>query len=137
MSHLISCIILSLILFPFFSYYSLLIFIFGFFIDLDHYIYDVIKTKNFSLINSYKKHNNENIISKDQLHILHTIEFIIFFIIITIFSNNVYLLLISLGLLLHLILDFSYWIHKLENKTKINQSRAFSLIFWIKRNLLD
>ncbi|MEK6841446.1 MAG: hypothetical protein AABW57_01780 [Nanoarchaeota archaeon] len=132
--HLLSCIILSLILFPFYSYYSLLIFIFGFFIDVDHYLYDIIKTKNPSLINSYRMHINKNKILKDQLHIFHTIEFIILFILLTIISNNFYLILISMGLVLHLILDAIYYIYITKKNIELKQTRAFSLISWIKRN---
>lgn len=133
--HLLSCIILTLILYPFFNYYSLLIFIFGFFIDSDHYLYDIIKTRNLSIINSYKIHMNEERIVKDQLHVFHTVEFIISFLLLTLISRNIYLILLSIGLLVHLILDIIYMIYLIMNNIKLKQTRALSLIFWINRNL--
>ena len=74
--HFLSCVILAIILFPFFNYLSLLVFIFGFFIDVDHYLYDSIKTRNLSLINSYNLQMDKDLVRKDQLHVFHTIEFI-------------------------------------------------------------
>lgn len=133
--HLLSCIILTLILYPFFNYYSLLIFIFGFFIDSDHYLYDIIRTRNLSIINSYKMHMNEERIAKDQLHVFHTVEFIISFLLLTLISRNIYLILLSIGLLVHLILDIIYMIYLIMNNIKLKQTRALSLIFWINRNL--
>ncbi len=133
--HLISCIILTIILFPFYNYLALLIFIFGFLIDVDHYLYDVIKTKNLSLIKSYKLHMDKDLERKDQLHILHTLEFIIPFLLLTFFSRNIYLILLSYGLVLHLILDVIYRIHAIKNNIKLKQTRALSLIFWVNRNL--
>ncbi|MEK6906895.1 MAG: hypothetical protein AABW45_00005, partial [Nanoarchaeota archaeon] len=125
---------LSLFLFPFFSYYSLLIFIFGFFIDADHYLYEMIKNKKLDLIEVYKMHMNKDRIEKDQLHIFHTLEFISVFILLTIFSSNIYLLLIGLGLILHLILDEIYLIHIFKNNVNLNSTRALSLFMWLKRN---
>jgi len=133
--HLLSCIILVLILFPFYSYYSFLIFLLGFFIDLDHYIYYVFKYKNFNLIKSYKSFMDKKMIRKDQLHILHTIEFIILFLLATIYTKNIYLIFISIGFLVHLILDLIYAVYLIKNKIELKQTRALSLIFWIKRNL--
>jgi len=133
--HLISCVILTIILFPFFNYLSLLIFIFGFFIDVDHYLYDTMKEKNLSLINSYRLHMDKNLERKDQLHIFHTLEFIIPFLLLTIFSGNLYLILLSYGLVLHLILDGIHLVYIEINNIKLKQTRALSLFFWITRNL--
>lgn len=131
--HFLSCIILSLILFPFYSYYSLLILIFGLFIDIDHYIYDIIKTKKLSLINSYKMHMDKNRTAKDQLHIFHTIEFMLLLLLIS-FYNNTYLSLIIIGFVLHIILDVTYEIYLFIKKRDIKQTRALSLISWLIRN---
>ncbi len=133
--HLLSCVILAIVLFPFFNYYSLLVFILGFFIDLDHYLYDVITTRKLSLSTSYKMHMNKEHEIKDQLHIFHTIEFIAAFLILTIISNNVYLIIVSTGLLLHLILDYIYEIYLIMiKKEKLKQTRASSLILWMLRH---
>jgi hypothetical protein len=134
--HLISCVILTIILFPFFNYLSFLVFLFGFFIDFDHYLYDAIKNKNLNLFISYKTQMNHNLERKDQLHIFHTIEFILPFLFLVIISRNIYLIIISLGLLLHLILDYIYEINLIRKKIELKQTRAFSFILWIKRNLI-
>ena len=132
--HFLSCIILTLILFPFFSYYSLLVFALGFFIDVDHYLYDLIRNKNFDLIEVYRMHMDGDWIAKDQLHVFHTIEFISLFILITLLSRNIYLLLLGMGFVLHLILDYIYTINLIRNNIIDNQTRAFSLISWFYRN---
>ena len=132
--HFLSCVILTLILFPFFNYLALLVFVFGFFIDFDHYLYDIIKTKNFSLINSYKRHMNKNSVRKNQLHIFHTLEFIIPFILLTIISKNILLILLSIGLVIHLILDIIYEIYLNINHIERKQTRTLSLIFWVIKN---
>ena len=135
--HFLSCVILSLILYPWFNYYSLLVFIFGFFIDLDHYFYDVIKTGNLNLFISYKIHMDKNRVMKDQLHIFHTFEFMILFTSLILFSRNIYLLIIGIGLVLHWILDWIYLIYSIKMKVDLNQTRAFSLILWFERNLFN
>ncbi len=135
--HFLSCVILSLILYPWFNYYSLLVFIFGFFIDLDHYFYDVISKRNLNLLESYKNHMNKSIVIKDQLHIFHTFEFMISFIILTLISRNIYLLIIGIGLVLHWILDWIYLIYSIKIKANLNQTRTFSLILWFERRLFN
>ena len=133
--HFISCTILAVILFPFYNYLSLLVFIFGFFIDFDHYFYDIFANKNLSLINSYKRHMDKSLIRKNQLHIFHTVEFIIPFLLLTFISKNIYLLLLCYGLLLHLILDFIYEINIiLIKKQEMKQTRTKSLILWLTNN---
>ena len=132
--HFLSCIILTLLLLPFFSYYSFLVFALGFFIDIDHYLYDLIRHKKFDLIEVYKRHMDKNQVIKDQLHIFHTIEFISLFILITLLSGNIYLLLLSTGFVLHLILDCIYNINSIRNNIIENQTSAFSLISWLHRN---
>ncbi len=132
--HFISCIILSIILFPFFNYLSLLVFVLGFFIDADHYFYDVLTTRKLSIKNSYNLHMDKSIIRKDQLHIFHTLEFIVSFIFLTITSKNTYLILLSIGLILHLILDVLHGIILIKKRVKMNQTRAYSFLFWIMRN---
>ena len=133
--HFLSCVILSLILFPFLSYYSLLVFVFGFFIDVDHYLYYLIKNGKFDLFENYNAHMSKERIAHDQLHIFHTLEFITSFIFITIYSDNIYLLLMGMGFILHLILDEIDGINLIRSKVEIKQTRARSLIMWLSRNI--
>jgi len=132
--HFISCVTLTIILFPPYNYLSLLVFIFGFFIDVDHYLYDLAKTGNLDPISSYKRQMNLNIEIKNQLHIFHTLEFIIPFLILVIISKNTYLFILGIGLILHLILDLLYEVYYVIKKTKLNHTRAYSLIMWMMNN---
>ena len=117
-------------LYPFFGLSILWVFFAGFLIDVDHYIYYVLKFKDLNLKKSYKyfadyikkKH------FKDVLFIFHTIEFFVLLIILSFYSKLMFLFLIST--ILHQILDlfdfyrYNFW-----------DARAFSLILWLKRNI--
>ena len=139
--HLLTSVVLSFILFPFFGYHSLWAIVGGFLIDFDHYLYYVFKFKNLSLKKAYVYHDNiYKRITKvhDILHIFHTIEFWIFMLLVMILSYtyNVkfifYMFLITLlGMFLHIILDI---VHQLKNDAF--HERAFSLIGWLKRRNL-
>ncbi len=129
--HFLSCVILTILLFPFFSYLSFLVFIFGFFIDVDHYIYDAIKSKDLNLKNSYYRHMDKNLERKNQLHIFHTIEFVLLVFIILIYSKSIIISIISLGLILHLLLDFIYHFYLIKNNIEMKQTRSYSLISFL------
>jgi hypothetical protein len=132
--HFLACTILAIVLFPFFNYYSLLVFISGFLIDLDHYLYDIFNSKIFDLFKAYKMHMNKERIIKDQLHIFHTLEFIILFLSLLIVSMNIYLIILGISFIIHLSLDYIYELYNIRNKIKLNQTRAYSLILWTLRN---
>ncbi len=129
--HFILTLLLALLLFPIYKYKVLLLFIFGFFIDVDHYLFDVVKDKKFSLKKSYLAHMNLNIVLKDQLHIFHVVEFWILALILTLIFYSELTLLLFIGLIFHLFLDFIYWVF---NKKYIRHTRALSLIAWLIRN---
>jgi hypothetical protein len=137
--HFITSLILSISLYRFIGLNSLWILVGGFLIDFDHYIYTIFKLKSFSLKKSYNYHLNRHKrkdYQKDLLHIFHTIEFFVFMILmVLVFSilkiqqlKNMFLFTL-LGISLHLILDFAGLI-----KIKHLDSRAISLIRWIKRH---
>ena len=128
--HFILTLLLAIILFPIYKYKVLALFIFGFFIDADHYFYDIFKYKS-SLKKSYLMHMNKNITLKDQLHIFHVVEFWILALILTIIFYNDITLLLFTGLIFHLSLDFVYQIF---NKRYIKHTRALSLTAWLIRN---
>ena len=132
--HFLACVILTILLFPFFGYYSLLVFISGFLVDIDHYLYDVFNSKTFNLYKAYKMHMNKGRVIKDQLHIFHTLEFIILFLSLVIVSMNVYLMILAISFIIHLNLDYIYELYLIKNKIKLNQTRASSLILWTLRN---
>ena len=132
--HFLACVILTILLFPFFGYYSLLVFISGFLVDIDHYLYDVFNSKTFNLYKAYKMHMNKGRVIKDQLHIFHTLEFIILFLSLVIVSMNVYLMILAISFIIHLNLDYIYELYLIKNKIKLNQTRASSLSLWTLRN---
>ncbi len=72
--HVILGFIFSLILFPLVGFFSLIIFISSFMIDIDHYFYYIIKKNDLNLINSInyylKKHREESVL------FFHSVEFI-------------------------------------------------------------
>ena len=128
--HFILTLLLAIILFPIYKYKVFLLFVFGFFIDVDHYLHDLFKYK-VSLKKSYLMHMNKNITLKDQLHIFHVVEFWILALILTIIFYNDLTLLLFIGLIFHLSSDFIYQAY---NKDYIGHTRALSLIAWLIRH---
>ena len=137
--HFITSLILATSIYFQIGIYSIWIMVGGWLIDFDHYIWTIYKLKSLSLKESYYYHFNRHTdcnYEKDLLHIFHTYEFWIFMILATIISskmNNLFFyymfLITSIGMLLHLSLDFTMTIRK-----KHLDARAISLIRWIKRN---
>ena len=128
--HFILTSLLAIMLFPIYKFKVLLLFVFGFFIDVDHYLHDLFKYK-VSLKKSYLMHMNKNITLKDQLHIFHVVEFWILALILTIIFYNDFTLLLFTGLIFHLSLDFIYQAY---NKDYIKHTRALSLTAWLIRH---
>ena len=53
-THFVTSAVLAGFLYPFYGLNVLFVFIGGFFIDIDHYIYTLFKFKSLNIINSYK-----------------------------------------------------------------------------------
>lgn len=117
-SHLIFGFIFSLILFLIFPAISwpgfLIIFLASVFIDVDHYMYYVIKKKDWNLKHAYfwfvekeKKFQKLSIKERKQfclpLCFLHTMEFLLIFAVLSIYSNII--LYIFTGFVFHIFLD--------------------------------
>lgn len=119
--HIILGFLFSLMLFPLVGYFSLIIFLSSFLIDVDHYFYYVIKKKDFNLINSInyylEKHREEAIL------FFHSVEF--FALIISLSFVNHIFIYISLGIGFHFILDIYSSLYN-------NIYRPFSLFFYHK-----
>jgi len=132
--HIILSAILSLILVPIFGIYSLLIFLGGVLIDVDHYLEYAVRKKDLSLIKAYKEgmmFYRKSIrlgrpIRINVLHIFHTLEFLIIFMLLSFFSKIISILLI--GILFHIVLDLGWLI-----KRKALKSRAHSFIGWLEK----
>ncbi len=124
--HLIICIILTILLFPSYSYSSFLVFLLGLLIDIDHYLWYSIKYKDFNPKSTYFFHKKRlKLKTVDRLHIFHTSEF---WLIILILSLNYYIFPLVIGLVFHLIMDFS------EMPLNSKNLRSTSFIFWIYKN---
>ncbi len=127
--------ILSIIFYPLFGNYVLIIFLSSFLFDVDHYIEYVIRKKDFSLLKAYKEakeldrksHLLKRLLVTDVLHIFHTVEFFLIIVILSFFSKIFLMMLI--GLLVHESLDLLQMIYY-----KALKFRTHSLILWIKRH---
>ena len=124
--HFIVSLVLSILLFPMYGYYSFLSFIFGFFIDIDHYLWYSIKYRDFHPRSTYKFHKKRVELKKtDRLHIFHTVEF---WLLILIISLKWPFPPLIAGLVFHLIMDFS------EMPLNSKNLRSTSLITWGYKN---
>ncbi|MBW2985261.1 hypothetical protein KY313_01225 [Candidatus Woesearchaeota archaeon] len=123
--------ILIAIFFPFFGWSSLIILLGGFFIDVDHYLIYVIKKKDISLIRAYNyfRYGSNNDF-KDHPLIFHFVELTAILIIFSFF--NYLVLLLTIGVLTHLLLDL---IHEIRNKNDVDIGKNWSFITWIKRQI--
>lgn len=128
--HIISSALLSILLYPFFGLNVLFVFFAGFLIDVDHYIYYVLRFKDLSLKKSYKYFEEypEKRHFSDILFIFHTVEFFGLLIILSFYNDIIFLIFTSVSL--HQILDMI-----LLYKIDAFESRAFSLIMWLKKNI--
>ena len=127
--HFIASLIIALILFPIYKWLSLLVFVFGLLIDVDHFLWYVFRFKHFSLRGAYNHSlNKENKYKyEDVLHIFHVVEIWILIFLLG-FFNEIFFIL-SLGLVVHLLMDFIECI-----KNNDYYARTFSLFTWIYRN---
>ncbi len=123
--HFIASLILSVILFPYFQFLSLLVFISGFLIDADHVLFYYIRYGPDSLKNIYRFYKTaDNRRYKDIIRPFHSIEVLILIVLLSFFHPIFMILLI--GLLLHLLLDMIYELRK------FGSLKNYSLLIYIK-----
>ena len=132
--HIIVSAILAAILFPFISWNAIIVFFAGFIFDIDHYLYDAIKYKEWNFWKVYKEHIRivEGDLSRDPkayfLHIFHTAEITLLVLIVS-FYHNIFLYILF-GLLLHLSLDLIESV-----KSSLFSLRSYSIIqYFLKKN---
>lgn len=121
--HFLVSFILFLILYPYFGLISLLVFIGGWLIDIDHVLYYVFKFKNFSYEKAYNYFRYRKQGSKIIINIFHTIEVWALMFILSFY--NIYILIISLGLFTHIFMDLLQQLF--QKKTSL---RYFTLTGW-------
>ena len=98
--HVLYGIIFSLILY---WYFPFTFFEISLIVDVDHYLFLIIKKNSFNLRKSYFYHKNLPKKHKPIMHIFHCIEFLILIGILSFYSR--FILLIFIGLIFHSILD--------------------------------
>ena len=106
--HLIVSLILVAILFPLFGFYSLIVLIGGFFIDLDHIIFHGVKFKSFDLMKAYNYCREITVNKKIKeykkvIKVFHSVEFV-FLIAVFSFYYKIFLILL-MGMIIHIIMD--------------------------------
>jgi len=124
--HFIYSLIFCIILFPFLKYWTIVIFLSGTLIDVDHYLYYILKFKDWSFRKAY--HYHVKVIPIEKLHIFHTIEFYLLCFSLVFF--NLFFVFIFLGISFHMVLDILDM--KILNPTK--NCRAASLYRWVNRH---
>ena len=125
--HFIVNCLLSILLFPTYGMSSFLVFISGFLIDIDHYLWYAIKFKDFNPKSSYIFHKERKQLKEiDRLHIFHVFEFWLLLLIISLIISIPTLII---GLVIHLVMDFS------DIPSTSKDLRSTSLILWIYKNL--
>ena len=118
-----------LVVLPFLSFEQTLIVAFaGILIDLDHILYQVIVKKHKSIKQMWDWHKKENSVHRAHLYIFHTVEFVAVLILISQISFLVFL--ITLGFVLHILVDLLAHIIHGDNTWKKYISIYGSLRNW-------
>ncbi|MBI5393192.1 hypothetical protein HZA96_04955 [Candidatus Woesearchaeota archaeon] len=135
--HFIISSVLAAISYPFFGWQSIFLFIGGFFIDGDHYLWYIFTKKNFNLKKAYHFHLNNDLSEKKIIDIFHTAEFWILILLASLLSNSYLpyyhtaILAFTFGIYSHIICDLihEYNHHKLGIDARVYSfySRALHL----------
>jgi hypothetical protein len=131
--------ILICLIFHISLFYTFVVFFASVFIDFDHYVWFVIKKKDFSLKNAYhhfkekrkifhKLSNKEKHKHKMPYLIFHVIEFWIILFLLSYF-NKIFLFVL-IGTLIHMLLDYIEIIH---NKTLFYPKLSLILTYFINQ----
>ena len=101
-------------------YALVLVFLASIFIDLDHYICAVLKTRKLSLSDAFLYHKKaeqhhqaeraRGILNRGDFHLFHTLEFHVLMGLLALFHTS--FLYIFIGMIFHSLLDLGYILHK-------------------------
>ena len=142
--HFLSSLIIFVLLYPIYGLQSIAVFLGGFFIDVDHYIWYALEKRKLNLLTCYKELTREAVenrkkfkiikkrpiyLNRDRLHIFHVWEFWALMIFLSFFYQ--FFFIISLGMFMHLSLDF---IDLFRNR--VYGSRANSYLCWLYRHTI-
>lgn len=103
--HLVVTSVLATFLYPIFGWYSLFALVGGVLIDIDHYVWYVSKTGDWSLRNSIMYYTEKRFMPhRPVLNFTHTFEFFIMLVILA-FVHEVFVVML-IAYLLHMSMDF-------------------------------
>lgn len=127
--HLFASAIIAIALYPIFGWKVIFVVAGGFLIDIDHYFWYIYEYKKLSLSDcyrhfsaQYKKNNFDE--NTGILLVFHTVEFLFFVIILSIYNQLA--LIFAIGLLLHYLMDI-IWHITVPKKVIANHS----IIWWL------
>ena len=125
--HFIFTVLASLLLWPILGWKLALFWLGSFFVDVDHYIWEVFKSKDISFMKAYRRCKNKSKGSRFSFdfHVFHLVEFWILMLVWGMFSELGFV--IFLGLIFHMVLDFIDAI----SKETYNKGRPLSFFEWI------
>ena len=126
--HFVSSIILTAVFYPFFGWTSLLAFVGGFVVDIDHYFYFIASKRSWSPRKAWRYYEERKLLpDRPTINIFHTAEAFIAIGIIAVFSTPA--MILGAGFLVHMILDFAETIYK-----DYWHDRSSSIIYWAFRH---
>ncbi|MBU1203900.1 MAG: hypothetical protein KKG60_02420 [Nanoarchaeota archaeon] len=131
LKHFIACIVLFVIMFPIYKFWALVVFVSGFLIDFDHYLWYIFRFKSFDLMKCYRFCACKKNVVKNMLHIFHTAEaWILIGMVGAIFYKEFEFVIFPFlfSLLVHLIMDFIYGLTHI----KVHE-RALSFFEWMNK----
>lgn len=130
--HFLVSVILAIVFYPLFNWRVLFVFSGGFLVDIDHYLWYILKYKKFNVIECYRffaieaeENKYKDVIG--SLLIFHTIEFLLLMLMLSFYIDLA--LIFTIGLLAHYLLDliFLYFVPK-------RFIANHSLIWWLIKN---
>lgn len=131
--HLFVSFILAILFYPVYKFNVVWIIIGGVLIDIDHYIWYVLKFKKFGLRECYNYcaygtiRDNWKYVT-GSLFIFHNLEFLILVSILSYYFTEA--LMFTIGLLSHYMLDFVWHFYAVKKQT-----HAISILEWLRRRL--
>lgn len=121
--HFVSSVIASLLMTGYFGWLAIFVFVGGFLIDFDHYLYYAFSRKDWNLKRCLRYYD-PNRLAADELHIFHTVEFWTMIILLSFYFKFAFATF--LGMVLHQALDsYEYY------KRKLPGGRVRTIYGWI------
>lgn len=137
--HFLACTLLFIVMFPVYKFWALLVFVSGWLIDSDHYLWTFFRFGWVNPMRSYRFYaeKRERMMYRDVLHIFHTLEFLVVVgVIFAIFWKYDFLVFpLALSLVVHMIMDFLFELSFLLRKKEIDTGilRVFSFYEWVRK----